>query len=110
MGEKNKKTAPYRSSKRMRLVPSLEDQSTRAAGERPCDGEGIGGDHRCGVQLHRPHVRGAVGRVSAVHDVDDRREVRPVFLRGTEWGHIEGDVEGAAAEVPNEALQQGADS
>src|SRR5215210_3415984 len=110
MGEKDKKAALYRSSKRMRLVPSLEDLSMRTAGECPRDSEGVGGDHRCSVQLHRPDVRGAVSRVSAVHDVDDRREVRPVLLRGTERGHVEGDVEGADAEVSYVALQQGTDS
>src|SRR5919107_689543 len=109
MGEKDKKTALYRSFKRMRRVPPLQDLSMRTASERLRDGEGVGGDHRCGVQLHRPDVRGAVGRISAVHDEYDRREVRPVFLRGTERGHVEGDVEGADAEVPDVALQQGAD-
>src|SRR5918995_4803906 len=109
MGEKDKKAAPYRSSKRMRLMPSLEYLFMRAAGERPCDGERIGGDDGGRVEFHGAHVRGTVGRVSAVHDVDDRREVRPVFLRGTERGHVEGDVEGADAEVSYVALQQGAD-
>src|SRR5215212_9660122 len=61
------------------------------------------------VELHRPHIRGTVGRVAPIHDVDDRREVRPILLRGTEGGHVERDVEGTDPEVPNVALQQGAD-
>src|SRR5215212_2508360 len=90
-------------------MPSLEDLCLRTAGERPRDGERIGGDDGGRVEFHGAHVRGTVGRVSAVHDVDDRREGRPVFLRGTERGHVEGHVEGADAEASNVALQQGAD-
>jgi hypothetical protein len=73
------------------------------------DPERVRGDDGGCVEFHRSHIRGTVGWISAVHDVDDRREVRPVLLGGTERGHVEGDVEGADAEVPDVALQQRAD-
>src|SRR4028119_1300454 len=57
-------------------------------------GGGGGGGAGGGLQPQRPDVRGAVGRVAAVHDVDDRREMRPVFPGGRERRHVEGAVEG----------------
>src|SRR3712207_6811653 len=90
-------------------VRSFEERWTISSGtaaERPRDPERIRGDYRGGVELHRADVRGAVGRVPAVYQVDYGKEAGPVLVRGGQRRHVEGDVEGADAEAVDVAVEQ----